>query len=174
MSDKGPFLKLLLAHESDLRAYIGSVVRDSAARDDLYQETALTLWQTFDRYDSARPFGAWARGIATRKMLQSRGKSGRLPLAFSPEAIERIREANDALDDVSESHRDRLEALAACVAALPERSRTLLDLRYGQRLSGDALAQRLDCSRDAVYQSLARLRARLESCILKRLRHSST
>ena len=59
MSDQNEFLRLLLAAETDLRAFVRSVLRDSAAVDDVFQETALVLWERFAEYDPARPFGAW-------------------------------------------------------------------------------------------------------------------
>ncbi|MFM8584714.1 MAG: hypothetical protein ACKOFW_24920, partial [Planctomycetaceae bacterium] len=37
-------------------AFIGSIVRDVAARDDVLQETAVAVLESFDRYDPALPF----------------------------------------------------------------------------------------------------------------------
>ena len=171
MSDRGPFLKLLIAHEGDLRAHIGSVVGDLAAREDVYQDVAVTLWERFGSYDKARPFGAWARGVATRKMLQAHAKDKRFPLAFAPETVERIRDAHDAVEaDFGDAANHRkLEALRHCVAALPTKSRKLIDLAYEHRMRGREIARELNTTRDAIYKALARIRTQLESCIRKRL-----
>ena len=64
------FLHFFNQCAADLRAYIGSVVRDVHAREDVFQDVSRTLWQSFDQYDPERSFGAWARGVATRKMLE--------------------------------------------------------------------------------------------------------
>jgi hypothetical protein len=40
-------LKQFIAHHSDLKVYIGSVIRDCCLRDDVFQDNALTLWETF-------------------------------------------------------------------------------------------------------------------------------
>ena len=53
--------------------------------------------------------------------------------------------------------------------ALPAKSRRLIDLAYEQRLRGAGIARELQMSRDAVYKSLARIRAKLEACIRKKL-----
>ena len=58
------FLRLFLKHQGDVRAFIGSLVRDRNVRDDVFQEVALVCWRDFDRYDRSRSFGAWGRGGA--------------------------------------------------------------------------------------------------------------
>ena len=70
------FLHFFRRAETDLRAFIGSVIRDPHAREDIFQEVSRTLWERFDDYDLERPFGAWARGIASRKMLEARRRAG--------------------------------------------------------------------------------------------------
>ena len=79
MDRQQDFLKHFLRHQDDLRAFIGSIVRDRHACDDILQEVALVLWQKFDAYDPARSFGGWARGIAANKIMQSFAKAKRVP-----------------------------------------------------------------------------------------------
>jgi RNA polymerase sigma-70 factor (ECF subfamily) len=166
MDPRGRFLELFLRHQDELRAFIGSVVLDPHQRSDVFQEVALTLWEQFDRYDPARPFGAWARGVALRKVLQHREKSARFPLSFSPEAIAAVAEAYSRTE-AGEPARPR--ALRECLGQLPEKSRQLLAWRYEGGLSGEEVARRAGVSLDALYQALSRLRARLEECIRQRL-----
>jgi len=160
------FLRHFLAHQTDLKAYIGSVIRDRALRDDVFQDTALALWESFDRYDPEKSFGAWARGIATNKILQQHRKTGRVPLATDPRVLESILEAFDQTEHESS---DREQALRTCLSKLPERSRKILALRYDESVKGEEIARRLSTTRDAIYQSLARIRSRLETCIKKQL-----
>ncbi|MFN0129862.1 MAG: sigma-70 family RNA polymerase sigma factor [Verrucomicrobiales bacterium] len=164
--DPAAFLEHFLAHETELRAFIGAVVRDVAAREDVFQEVARSMWKNFDRFDPARRFGAWARGIAANKVLEEHRRRARSPLSFAPEVVEAIRDAYDATDDRPGA---REEALRLCVQRLPERSRQLLTLRYGDGLKCGLIARRLGQSVDAVYQSLSRLRTALEACIRQRL-----
>ena len=132
----------------------------------------MTLWENFDRYDAKRAaFGAWARGVAANKILQTRRKSGRLPVAFPPETIEKIAEAYDADDRVGGGA--RAEALRECMRRLPEKSRQLIELRYDECLSGKQLAKRLGGSIDAIYQTLSRIRRGLETCIRQRMSPNS-
>jgi RNA polymerase sigma-70 factor (ECF subfamily) len=160
------FLLLFLRCESDLKAFIGSLVLDPHQRADVFQEVGLALWRQIDSYDPARPFGAWARGIAAKKVLQLREKSARLPIAFAPETIDAILQAYDRTEADSA---DRADALRQCVERLPEKSRQLLARRYEDNLSCDAIARELGASVEAVYQNLSRIRGRLEECIRRRL-----
>ncbi len=167
--DPAEFLPLFLAHEADLRAFIGAVVRDPQAREDIFQEVAAQLWKSFPLYDRSRRFGAWARGIASNKVLEEHRRSRRFPLCFAPEVVEAIREAYDATEQ-KPGHRE--DALRHCLSRLPEKSRTLLTLRYGDGLRCAAIARQLQLSLDATYQTLSRLRTALESCIRQRLADS--
>jgi len=162
MYDHAEFLRLFLRHETELRAFIGSVIRDAHAREDVLQETALILWREFSRYDRGRSFGAWARGIAARKLLERRNSDRRTPVPFSPEAIKMLAEAAER----SQSRpRPSQEALEHCVERLPDRSRRLLAMRYGQGDPPEKIASQVRATTAAVYQALWRLRIRLRECI---------
>lgn len=166
MVDRDTFLVLLLRHEVEIKAFVASLVRDPHARDDVFQEVALVLWQQFERYDPNRPFGPWARGIAARKVLQRRDRDRRFPLAFPPEAIEAVAAAFERTEGAESRW---LAALRECLKTLPQRARQLLRLRYEDGLPGDEIAQQTRQSRGAVYQAMWRARSALERCIRRRL-----
>lgn len=166
MDAHGQFLKRFLRHEWDLKAFIGSLVRDPHARDDLFQDVALVLWEKYETYDPARSFGAWARGIAGKRILQRWQRDGRIPLPFSPLAIEAIA---DAYERTASNASDRAAALELCLERLPRRSRHLLSLRYEESLTLNEMAVRLGRTLDAVHKALSRVRSRLQECVQKRL-----
>jgi RNA polymerase sigma-70 factor (ECF subfamily) len=161
------FLTLFLQHQSDLRAFIGAVLRDRAARDDLLQETALVLWKEFERYDRSRPFGAWARGIAAKKLLQRLDRGGPPAASLPDAAVPAILAAFDRSEGPADARRD---ALQSCLEGLAERSRRLLVLRYEQGYTVARLAKELGRSTEAIYKALARIRLKLRECIDRRLR----
>ncbi|MBM4155842.1 MAG: sigma-70 family RNA polymerase sigma factor [Lentisphaerae bacterium] len=156
------FLSHFLRHQDDIRAVIASMVRDRTACDDVFQEVALVLWRKFDEFDATRSFGAWARGIAVRKVLQSFDKTRRTPVPFAPETIDAILAAFDA-EEPDGSPRDA--ALVTCIGKLPEKSRSLVALRYDEGLSLDAIARRIASTLDAVNKALSRIRSALRDCI---------
>ena len=163
------FLGLFLKHQDDMRAVIGSFIRDRSTADDVFQEMALTLWQKFDEFDTSRSFGAWARGIAVRKVLQRFDRNKRLPLAMDPATIEAVVEAfNEDLHETTEME----SALGHCLQTLPERSRSLVRMRYEEGLSLQAMAARISSTLDAVNKALSRIRAALRDCVEHRMAES--
>jgi RNA polymerase sigma-70 factor (ECF subfamily) len=171
MDRQEEYLKLLFGCELEIRAFVRSVVRDAHDSDDLFQEVALTLWKEFSRYDRSRSFGAWARGIASMKLLQRRDQTRRLPVVLAPETIQAISAAFDRSETQASG---RAEALERCLEQLPEKSRHILTLRYERSLKVEQIAAELQATLDAVYQSLSRLRASLQDCINRRLAAGGT
>jgi RNA polymerase sigma-70 factor (ECF subfamily) len=169
MDGREDFLKQFLRHQSDLRAFIGSLVRDPYARDDLFQEVALILWRQFEAYDPARSFGAWARGIAANKILQHRPADGRAPTALAPEAVSAVRDAYDRTESAAADANPRAEALRDCVEQLPDKSRGLLQLRYERSLRLGDIAAQVSSTLEAVHKALSRIRLRLSECVGRKL-----
>lgn len=169
MADQEKFLEAFLNSETHLRAFLGAVVRDRQDRQDVFQDVALTLWRKFDQYDPQRPFGAWARGIAAKKVLQHRAKSGKNPTAFSPQAIGAIVEAMERIESRRPAWPTALDALEKCVELLPDNSRNLLEMRYGNEWPVARVAEQIAGTPAAVCMALSRVRAALRECVEERL-----
>lgn len=160
------FMGLFLRHQDDIRAFVGSVVRDWNAVDDIMQETAVVLWQKFGDYDPTRSFGAWARGIAGFEIRKHRDRLGRVPALLSPEAIAAI----DAVwDETSTPSSPRLAALSRCLERVDPAARTMLALRYRDGLEIEAVAGRVGRGIEAVGKAMQRLRSALGDCVERHL-----
>lgn len=164
MGSQEDFLKLFLKHQDGIRAFLGSVVRDRTAAEDLFQEISLALWESFTSYDPVRPFGTWARGVALKKVLQGREKSRRIPLAFSPQAIGAVLDAYDR----TEAAAPDTDGLRDCISKLPPRSQSLLALRYERSLKLGEIAKEVGSTLDAVHKLLSRIRENLQECLQRR------
>lgn len=163
------FLTYFLRHQDEIAAVVGSMVRDPHLREDIVQEVAMVLWRKFDEYDPSRSFGAWARGIAVRKVLQAWARQQRLPAAMAPDTMEAILTAFDETEEESPTWGERQAALEDCMAELPDRSRRLLELRYRHGLSLHDIAAQVRSTLDAVNKALSRLRQALRECVERRL-----
>jgi RNA polymerase sigma-70 factor, ECF subfamily len=166
LNDRADFLMFFLKHQEDLRAFIGSLVRDGNAADDVLQDVALTAWERFDDFDQARSFGAWARGIAVNKIMRRREQNARFPAPFSPATITAILDAFDHTE--ANSAAASTPDLEPCIERLPEKSRQLLTLRYGEALDVRQVAERLASTPEAVYKALVRVRRLVRDCIESR------
>jgi RNA polymerase sigma factor (sigma-70 family) len=67
--DLDAFEAIFRRHQRAIYGWILRIVRDTAAAEDLTIETFMRIHRACDRYDPARPFGPWARRIATRIAL---------------------------------------------------------------------------------------------------------
>jgi RNA polymerase sigma-70 factor (ECF subfamily) len=166
MDRRDEFLTLFLRHQVELRAFIGSLLRDRHARDDVFQEVALILWHEFEQYDPTRSFGAWARGVAANKVMHRWRQDARSPAPMPPDVVQALLDAYERTEAADAPH---AEALRKCVAELPAESRHLLKLRYEESLKLGEIAERVSNTLDAVHKTLSRLRERLQRCIERRL-----
>ncbi len=143
-------------------AFITSVVRDFRDRDDVLQETAVAIVESFGRYDPARPFVAWALGIARNQIGLYLRRRGRDRLVFDPATVEQLAVAFEHVtpDDVHQ-----LDHLRDCMHLLDSKSKRLCDLRYRNDLKPAAIAELLGMSANAAAKALQRMREQLRACI---------
>ena len=159
----GDFLKHFLESEGFLKAYLLAASGDPHAAEDLFQEVWAVLWELSDRYDPARPFRAWATGVARVQVLKWRQRLARSREVLSVETISVL--ADTAAEQTTEGEADR-EALESCLLDLEEPMREVLRLRYAESLPVARIAERIGKSVGAVEMALVRgrraLRARMD------------
>lgn len=163
---KRQFLELFGQHRADLKAFIWSVVGDRGLCDDMLQEAALALWESFDRYDSSRAFGAWARGVTANIVLASLKRDRRWKRHGDAVVVDALLQAYER---VSDDPAPPVDVVKSCIQQLPERSRRLLALRYDESLKLNEVADRVGSTMDAVRVALQRIRASLATCVRRKL-----
>ena len=157
----------LRQHQSRLYGYIHSLVRDFDDTDDLFQQTALVLWQKFAEFHRGGNFFAWACGVARLEVANFLRRRGRQRLYFGDELSLQLVQAHEELSE--EELEGRREALAGCVEKLRQRDRELLTECYGEEIDVPGVAGRHGRSPQSVYNSLRRIRRALFACIGQRL-----
>ena len=137
--------------------YVSYRVGDGPDAEDITGEVFVRAMQYRQSYDSSRGDpAAWLIGIAQRCIA-----GAARPLVVDPERADR--QAPGKLDEDVQ----RRLALKAALAALSDRDRELLALRYGADLAAKQIADVLELKVNAVevgvHRALARLREVLES-----------
>ena len=137
--------------------YVSYRVGDGPDAEDITGEVFVRAMQYRESYDSSRGDpAAWLIGIAQRCIA-----GAARPLVVDPERADR--QAPGKLDEDVQ----RRLALKAALAALSDRDRELLALRYGADLAAKQIADVLELKVNAVevgvHRALARLREILES-----------
>lgn len=143
-------------------AFITSVVRDFTARDDVLQDVAVAVIESFDRYDSQRPFTAWALGIAQNQVRLYLRRQHRDRLVFDDELIDNL--CSTFAETGAEQLRP-LDFLKDCLGELQGRARELCELRYGHDLKPAAIAGSVGMTANSVAKALQRIRDQLRDCI---------
>lgn len=143
-------------------AFVASVVRDFQDRDDVLQEIAVAVVQSFERYDASRSFVGWALGVAQNQVLLYIRRKGRERHVFDTAAVESIAQA---FADLPPRENRMLDHLEDCIGLLGPNSKELCALRYEQDLKPAAIAERVGASANTVAKALQRIRERLRACV---------
>lgn len=142
-------------------AFVLSLARDFQYRDDVLQETAVAVLESFHRYNPEQSFVGWAIGIARNQVRLHFRRLGRERLVFDSEAIDAL---SHAFSQEPESDR-RLDYLADCFSELDQKSRELCRLRYECDRKPAAMGELLGMGANAVAKALQRVRQKLRDCI---------
>jgi RNA polymerase sigma-70 factor (ECF subfamily) len=156
------FSDLVGRHQSELYAYIFSVVRNWEDADDLFQSVCVVLWSKFDSFQPDSSFFAWARQTAK---ITIRNFLSRKPLHryATEELLGALTEtALPPTDDDAELY---LAALRRCKAKLAAVDEQLIELRYSEDLGSRQIADRLQRPQRSVTNSLARIQRWLFECL---------
>lgn len=164
MKDRMSLLdSLVRAHQARLRAYLFSRTGDIDAADDLAQEVFLVVFRLIDQYDSARPAWPWLMGIARNELREHWRSVARDKVTDAIEAL--VADQMLARDEGSATDRLPMDALATCLAKLPEHSRQLVRMIYTERINCAEAAKRLQQKAGAVRVTIHRIRRTLQACV---------
>jgi RNA polymerase sigma-70 factor (ECF subfamily) len=160
------FLRLFIANEPVVRAFVRSLVPTLDDANDVMQEVAIVLWEKFTEYDSSEDFRRWAFGVAKFKVLSWQRSRVRDRHVFGAEATELL-----AAD--SERHSERLaaqrDALQECVRKLTPEQRELVQSAYAPGIRIESLSAQQGSTAMAVYKKLHRIRLTLSECVRRAL-----
>ncbi len=147
------FLRLFVASEPAVRAFVRSLVPTLADANDVMQEVAIVLWEKFTEYETSGDFRRWAFGVAKFKVLSWQRDRMRERHVFGLEMTDLL--ASDA-----EHHSARLEsqreALRNCLHKLSAGQRTLIDSAYASLVRIDELALKIGLTAMALYKKRPR------------------
>jgi RNA polymerase sigma-70 factor, ECF subfamily len=157
----------LFSDRAKLIAYIRAIVLSQHSAEDIHQEVVIEALQKADTIVDAQHLLAWARQVAKLRAFNYLKRQKQHPRVIDPELL-------DVLEPVWESESKAsgptmIEALADCVKRLSPRSRKLVDLRFGNQLSGHQMSARLGIKVPSVYMALSRVYRMLDDCVRRRL-----
>ncbi|MFN6300679.1 MAG: sigma-70 family RNA polymerase sigma factor [Planctomycetota bacterium] len=143
-------------------SFVTAMVRDYSARDDLMQDIAIAILESYDRYDPSQLFAAWAIGIARNHVRLYFRTVHRDKLRFSDSIIDLL---SEDYSKIASHEIHRLEYLQTCLDKLDARAKELCRARYTENQKPHQIAQWLGGSPNGVAKTLQRIRQQLKQCI---------
>lgn len=131
--------------------------------EDLVQEAFLTVLEKIDTFQHGRSFGPWFYRILVNRGLNARkSRALRVMSVIPPET------AAPGRSPLSDAERAELrDGLAAAMAELPERQRTVVQLFDLEGFSSQEIAEILDLSDGTVRWHLHQARQRLRETLAR-------
>jgi RNA polymerase sigma-70 factor, ECF subfamily len=165
------FLLLYSGCEGWLLAYLMALLGNRDDAEEVFQETTLALWRSFEEFIPGSDFTRWAKRVAFHRVLTFRKKRRRQGIPHSEQFLEAVHSADERQATTVTS---RLRALDDCVRRLPESDRRLVSLRYTTKQTIPQLATNLGRSASTITKALRRIRRVLMSCIDRTLASESS
>lgn len=170
--DLAAFSKLVLKHQWAVRAFLLARLSRKHEAEDLAQETFLTAWKNFGKYNAARPFAAWLRGIAENHLRNHLRKFRAEPIGGS-EVLQILLDSHAEAQKVAEDDSELANAMRECVDQVQGEARELLISRYAEGYSLAEICEKTGRKHSAVTMKLHRLRLALVACVESKLAQSN-
>ncbi|WP_442511532.1 sigma-70 family RNA polymerase sigma factor [Novipirellula sp. SH528] len=157
------FVRLLLEHEPQVRAFLRGLLPSWNDVDEVIQEASLVAWRKYSDFKPGTAFGGWFLTIARFEALKHRRRSNRTPLVFDDDIWDMLADESES-DESEPAYRQHLEG---CLAKMqPEKRDVLLKVHSPGVVMRDVALQS-GKSEQAFYKVIQRLRATLVDCISK-------
>lgn len=168
------FEQLLEADKRRLYAYIHAFVGDPYAADDIFQETCLTLWQEFDKFELGTNFSKWANVIAYYRIENFRRSNKRYQLGLSEEFLKEFSHNINVFENSSERQEQKWQHLEHCRSLLSTPLKEIYQSFYLDSLTAKQIAINTGRSVHAIRKVIHKIRTRLLACVNKKQQEASS
>jgi RNA polymerase sigma-70 factor (ECF subfamily) len=165
-SKTNEFLRLLMANQRRIYAFILTMVPNHGDAEDLFQETVLLMWSKFDSFTRDTSFAAWGYAIARYQILSVRKRHATRGVLFSQAATEMLHNEADRFIEQTDA---RMQALRQCIEKLAPPDYELIRLRYRDEVTIPGIARQMGRSVQGIYKRLVRVHDALLRCVRKAL-----
>lgn len=161
--DRLAFTRLIEMHQTNARRVATAMVGTGGDADDVVQDAFVKAYTRLHQFDPSRSFKAWLLTIVTNEARNRHRSAGRRNAMALRVAGRRDMPIDDPADRAVAD--ERRERLAQAMAALPERDREVVALRYFAQLSEAETAAVLGCAPGTAKSRLSRALVRLRTSL---------
>jgi RNA polymerase sigma-70 factor (ECF subfamily) len=165
--DDDAYAELLRAHQQVAFRTAWLICGRASEAEDVTQEAFIKAWRALPRFRAGAPFRPWLLTIVANE-ARSRGRRAQRQLRLGAQLVAHARLSGDAVPSPEAAliTREDVAEITKAMAALNDRDRQIVSLRYLLDLSEEEIAGVLAVRRGTVKsrlsRALARLRANLE------------
>lgn len=160
---------ILVRDRARFLSYIWAIVRDEELAEDVYQELCVEAVRKSSDIKDETHLTNWLRRGCRHRSIDALRRQQTTPLIFDDRILDGLED--DMAADTAPTP-DVQHALRHCLSELAPNARQLIDLRYTENLTGQALASRLGRPVNTIYVTLSRAHRVLADCIRRRLAES--
>jgi len=154
-----------------LSAYLLAGCGDRWSAEDLVQQVFHIAYEKRSTFAPGTNFRAWLRSIAQNCLKRHFERVQRRPLLVGDGFLHLDKAAEDAEEGLADPDRngERVQALQACLRALTDRVREILQLRFQRGLSTREVSASFGMTVTAVDVAVFRARNALAACVKRKL-----
>ncbi|WP_016957784.1 sigma-70 family RNA polymerase sigma factor [Catenovulum agarivorans] len=166
------FKKLFEADKNRLYTYIYAFVSNQAIADDIFQETSLTLWQEFEKFELGTNFSKWANVIAFNRVRHHRQANKKYQLGLSDDFLQEFSNNIAILESQYGTQEQKWRYLEHCRSLLSDPLKQIYHNFYVENLTAQDLADKTGRSIHAIRKSVFKLRKKLYDCVEKKVQEA--
>jgi RNA polymerase sigma-70 factor (ECF subfamily) len=161
---EGAFVHLIAEHQSELRAFVTSLMPGSSEIDDVVQEANKVVWEKRGKFEIGTNFKAWMFSVAKFQVMAAWRDQKRKKEWGVPESV-LVKLIDEAIASSHSAIVPDHEILHECLQRLRPRDRGLILRRYFDGWRVKKVADEAGRGSDSVKVSLRRIRALLGICV---------
>lgn len=159
------FSKLFEADKNRLYRYIFASVWDNSAADDIFQETSLTLWNEFSKFERGSDFSKWATCIAFNRIRAYKRKQNKYQLGLEDDLLQEFSNNLSILEENAVAQEVKWRHLERCYSLLSPPMQEIYQYFYNQNLMAQEIADQSGRSIYAIRKAIHKLRKKLFDCV---------
>lgn len=168
------FEQLLEVDKSRLYAYIHAFVGDPTAADDIFQETCLTLWQEFDKFELGSNFSKWAKVIAYYRIENFRRSNKPYQLGLSEDFLKEFSHNISVFESNQNNQEQKWQYFEHCRSLLSAPLKEVYQSFYLESLTAKQIAANTGRSVHAIRKVIHKIRTQLLACVNKKQQEASS
>ncbi|WP_078061934.1 sigma-70 family RNA polymerase sigma factor [Catenovulum maritimum] len=163
------FEALFEADKNRLYRYIYASVWDSSAADDIFQETSLTLWNEFSKFEPGSDFSKWATCIAFNRIRAFKRRQNKYQLGLEDDLLQEFSNNLSILEENTAAQEVKWRHLEHCYTLLPPPMQKIYQYFYNHNLMAQEIADQSGRSIYAIRKAIHKLRKKLFDCVEQKI-----